>query len=108
MPHLAEQRCGLHVDRLSARGSRLAVEDFGDLSTLFQDEEMVELGKQWGIDMRDLLHADDRPNAANTLAGFGWNVESHEAEKVAGDYGRGLDGFPMKGAGRFLEAAMTA
>lgn len=104
LPQEAQQRLLESIDRFSARGSRLAVEDFGDLSQMFQDEEMVELGMRWGIDMRELLHADDRANAADTLAGFGWNTEAREAEAVAADYGRTLDTFPMKGVGRFLEA----
>ncbi|MFC7339970.1 SAM-dependent methyltransferase [Saccharopolyspora griseoalba] len=108
LPQDAQQQLLENVDRLSARGSRLAVEDFGDLSELFRDEEMVELGKQWGVDMRELLHADDRPNAAETLAGFGWSTDSREAEKVAEDHGRSLASFPMKGVGRFLKATKTA
>ena len=107
LPQEAQQRLLENIDRLSAGGSRLAVEDFGDLSQLFQDEEMVELGTRWGIDMRDLLHADDRANAADTLAGFGWSTDAREAEVVAAAHGRTLDTFPIKGVGRFLEATKT-
>lgn len=107
LPYLSEeaqQRLLETIERLSATGSRLAVEDFSDIREVFQDEEMVELGKQWGIDMRDLLHVDDRRSAAEVVGGFGWTTEVREAEKVAEGYGRSLDSFPMKGAGRFLAA----
>ncbi|WP_233575983.1 class I SAM-dependent methyltransferase [Saccharopolyspora rhizosphaerae] len=106
LPPEAEQQLLMTIDKLSASGSRLAVEDFKNVSALFDDERMAEAGKEWGLDMRELLHSDDRPEAPGVLRGFGWNTEVEGAEEKAARYGRDLSGtfVQMADTSRFVEA----
>ncbi|MEB3371237.1 class I SAM-dependent methyltransferase [Saccharopolyspora mangrovi] len=106
LPPEAEQQLLSSIDELSAPGSRLAVEDFADVSSLFEDDDLADFGQEWGLDMRDLLHSDDRPEAPDVLRGFGWKTEVEGAEDKAARYGRDLAGMfgKMTDASRFVEA----
>ncbi|WP_406690422.1 class I SAM-dependent methyltransferase [Saccharopolyspora sp. ID03-671] len=106
LPEEAEQQLLETIDRLSAPGSRLAVEDFANVGQIFEDESLAEFGKEWGLDMRDLLHSDDRPEAPDVLRGFGWKTEVEGAEAKAARYGRDLTGLfgQMTHASRFVES----
>ncbi|GAB3686380.1 class I SAM-dependent methyltransferase [Saccharopolyspora tripterygii] len=110
LPPEAEQQLLASIDKLSASGSRLAVEDFQNVTRLFEDENLAEFGQEWGIDMRELLHSDDRPEAPDVLRGLGWEVEAEGAEDKAQRYGRDLNGMfgQMADTGRFVMARKTA
>jgi len=110
LPPDAEQQLLTTIDRLSTFGSRLAVEDFNDVRRLFEDEDLADFGQEWGLDMRDLLHSDDRPEAPDVLRGLGWKTEVEGAEAKARGYGRDLSGMfgEMADASRFVEAHKAA
>lgn len=106
LPPEAEQQLLVTIDELSAPGSRLAVEDFANVSSLFEDDDLADFGQEWGLDMRELLHSDDRPEAPDVLRGFGWKTGVEGAEEKAARYGRDLAGMfgQMADSSRFVEA----
>jgi methyltransferase (TIGR00027 family) len=108
LPAQAEIDLFDRVTELSAPGSHLAVEHFGDIvAHLDQDDSrLASLSRRFGIDVRDLFFTDDRPDAAERLAELGWTVTSRTASELAESYGRPLDPeiAQLYGAARLLAA----
>ncbi|GAA4903866.1 methyltransferase (TIGR00027 family) [Actinomycetospora succinea] len=108
LPAQAEIDLFDRVTELSAPGSHLAVEHFGDIVAHLdqEDSRLASLSRRFGIDVRELFFADDRPDAAERLDDLGWSVTGRTASDLAEDYGRPLDPdlAQIYGAARLLEA----
>lgn len=97
LPAQAEVDLFDRVTELSAPGSRLAVEHFGDaVARLRDDDDLAALSRRFGVDVRELFFADERPDAQARLAELGWTVTGASAAELAASYGRTLD--PALGA----------
>ena len=109
LPAQAEVDLFDRIGELSAPGSRIAVEHFGDaVADLWREDDsaLASLSRRFGVDIRELFFADDRPDAARRLDALGWTVTGSSAVELAEAYGRPLD--PSLGelhaAVRLLEA----
>ena len=89
LPPEAEWHLFATIDKLSAPGSRLAVEHPTDLPNLVRDHE-VEAIRRAGVDMAELLHSDPRPSPEPWLIDRGWSVRDEPADQVALRYRRDL------------------
>jgi methyltransferase (TIGR00027 family) len=108
LPAQAEIDLFDRVTELSAPGSRLAVEHFGDVVAHLgkDDTRLASLSRRFGIDVRDLFFADDRPDAGERLGTLGWTVTGRTATDLAETYGRPLDpdAAEVHGAAQLLDA----
>jgi methyltransferase (TIGR00027 family) len=108
LPAQAEIDLFDRVTELSAPGSHLAVEHFGEIVQHLdqQDSRLASLSRRFGIDVRELFFADDRPDAAERLGELGWAVSGRTASDLAASYGRPLDPDLARiyGAARLLDA----
>jgi methyltransferase (TIGR00027 family) len=91
LPPESEQGLLDAIDRLSAPGSRLALEHPKQISRILEDDDFERVSQQWGVDLRNLIHDDDRPDAADSLRALGWTVTAEPAGEVADRYGRPLE-----------------
>ncbi|MFF4160211.1 SAM-dependent methyltransferase [Streptomyces sp. NPDC001678] len=90
LPAEAEESLFQEIHRISAPGSRLAVETIGDLSAGLAGTAANDGVRTLGVDVRDLIHTEQRPAPADRLAGLGWSVREVAATEAAADYGRPL------------------
>jgi methyltransferase (TIGR00027 family) len=108
LPAQAEIDLFDRVTELSVPGSHLAVEHFGDIVAHLggEDSRLASLSRRFGIDVRELFFADDRPDAADRLGELGWSVTGRTASELAESYGRPLDPdlAQLYGAARLLDA----
>lgn len=90
LPPEAEQELFQEIHRLSAPGSRFAVETFGN-TWAAQGEEAAEGSvRSLGFDITGLIHTDARPRPADRLEDLGWRTRSVRAEETAAGHGRPL------------------
>ncbi|GLZ46854.1 putative S-adenosyl-L-methionine-dependent methyltransferase [Actinomycetospora sp. NBRC 106375] len=108
LPAQAEIDLFDRIGELSAPGSHLAVEHFGDIVHHFgrEDSRLASLSRRFGVDIRELFFADDRPDAAERLGELGWTVTGRSASELAESYGRPLDPelADVHGAAKLLDA----
>ncbi|MEU8584868.1 SAM-dependent methyltransferase [Streptomyces abikoensis] len=90
LPAEAEERLFQEIHRLSAPGSRLAVEDFGNLSAASADNAADDSVRTLGVNVLDLIHTGQRPKPTARLTGLGWNAHDVPATRAATEYGRPL------------------
>lgn len=90
LPEDAEDRLFDEVHRLSAPGSRVAVEQVTDVRNLI-NEDAKRQGAEMGVDVDELIHQDDRTSAEEKLAQRGWRPSSTPADRSAERYGRRID-----------------
>lgn len=83
------------IHDLSARGSRIAVESFGDgffdpeyLARLRQQRAQAGEGDDDTFDVQDLWFGEERTDVTAWLAEHGWEVTAIEAAELMGRYGR--------------------
>ncbi|NLU71923.1 SAM-dependent methyltransferase [Streptomyces sp. HNM0575] len=91
LPPEAETRLFEEVSRLSAPGSRFAVERIDDLTNLLDDPVLRERSKDLGMDIGALFPGGERVPAQDQLAGLGWRLEHRSIEESAADLGRRPD-----------------
>ncbi|MCL9794069.1 class I SAM-dependent methyltransferase [Frankia sp. AgKG'84/4] len=87
----AEQRLLGTISTLSAPGSHLAVEDFGQVEHLLSDGDLDVARQLWGIDLRSLTHDEPGRDAAAALRRLGWDVRTERSLVTAGRYGHPVD-----------------
>ena len=93
LPAQAEVDLCDRVVELSAPGSRIAVEHFGDaVENLSDDELMATSSQNFGVDVRELFFSDERPDPREGLRERGWTVEEEPSADAAQRYGRPLEG----------------
>ncbi len=93
LPAQAEVDLFDRVVELSAPGSRIAVEHFGDaVKDLGDDELMATSSQNFGVDVRELFFSDERPDPRERLRERGWTVEEQSSADAARAYGRPLEG----------------
>ncbi len=96
LPADAEQLLFERVHALSAPGSRIAVEHFGDQVERIADDPSFQVAAQEmlpGTDVRELFFAEPRTEPCDAwLRRHGWTVTARTARDVAADYGRPLGG----------------
>ncbi|MEB3371236.1 SAM-dependent methyltransferase [Saccharopolyspora mangrovi] len=107
LPAQAERALLETMTELSAPGSRLAVEEFGDTGRILDDPKIAEFGRKQGMDLRAILHDDGRPPVTEVLAELGWHGEGERSEDAAHRLGRDprLASGPMLEISRFVTAA---
>ncbi|HEY2190947.1 MAG TPA: SAM-dependent methyltransferase [Actinomycetospora sp.] len=93
LPAQAEVDLFDRIVELSAPGSRIAVEHLADAVDHLDDDELVATSsRRFGVDVRDLVHTDERPDPRERLRAAGWTVEEESAGDAAARYGRPLEG----------------
>ncbi|WP_277954443.1 SAM-dependent methyltransferase [Saccharopolyspora soli] len=88
----AEQQLLRTIHDLSAAGSRIAIENLHTKRSTLLNPDMSESSQRWGVDLDELLSAEDRTNAADLLTESGWLVHRETAIDAAGRFGRELGG----------------
>jgi methyltransferase (TIGR00027 family) len=86
LPPEAQDRLLDGVASLSAPGSSIATEQFGDMS-MFTDERAQAWRQGWrraglDLDVGDLVWAGERTSAGDFFAGRGWTVTVHEPSEL--------------------------
>ena len=93
LPAQAEAELFARVHELSAPGSRIAVEHFGEsIAAVGDDEEFATMSARWGMDVRELFFDDARDRTPEQrLDDGGWTVTGSSAADLARSYGRPLE-----------------
>jgi methyltransferase (TIGR00027 family) len=102
LPAEAEQQLLDTIDKFSVPGSHLALETIRGMGQMMDDPQYAKIAEQWGIDMNDLVHDDDRPEPVEPLRARGWTVTVDPASAIADAYGRVIG--PMAGSAEFVTA----
>ncbi|MGV9677327.1 class I SAM-dependent methyltransferase [Nocardia sp. NPDC003482] len=112
LPGAAQEALFERVERLSAPGSRLALDSMSDLRDLdrmaeFQAEQlrgtpMAEL------DLRELFYTDDRSAPETWFGARGWTADSLTVRELSARYGRALPEIPEVYETMFLGARFVA
>ncbi|GAA5174688.1 class I SAM-dependent methyltransferase [Pseudonocardia eucalypti] len=97
LPAWAERDLLDRIHELSAPASRCALERFARLA----DEPERPAAPVLGVDVRELVYRDDRPDPGKRLAALGWRVTQLPARVVAERYGR-----PLAAQGTFSRKAV--
>jgi methyltransferase (TIGR00027 family) len=93
LPAQAEIDLFDRITELSAPGSRIAVEHLADaVDHLSDDELMATSSQRFGVDVRDLIVDEERPDPRERLRTQGWTVDEQSAADAAQGYGRPLEG----------------
>ncbi|MCC3779604.1 SAM-dependent methyltransferase [Streptomyces sp. UNOB3_S3] len=90
LPSEAEESLFHEIHRLSAPGSRLAVEAIGNIPGALADTAANGSVRTLGVDLADLIHTGQRPAPADRLTNLGWNVRTVPATETAAEHGRPL------------------
>lgn len=91
LPADAQEALLTAVHERSAPGSRIALEDFGNLAEQLSDPAFRRVSSSIGVDMASLLHDDARADPGDRLAARGWTVHHDVAADVATGWGRMFD-----------------
>lgn len=91
LPPEAEEGLFHEIHRLSAPGSRLAVEYVGDMRQALDSDVIRDNARSTGVDVCGLLHTDQRPTPGARLSDLGWETRDVPAPEAAAGYGRPLD-----------------
>lgn len=95
LPPDAEIRLFEEVSRLSARGSRFAVERIDNLPHMINDPVLRERGDALGIDVLSLFPEGEREPVESQLTELGWLLDNRSVSETAAAFGRPLPGLPM-------------
>ncbi|MEV5511272.1 SAM-dependent methyltransferase [Streptomyces orinoci] len=90
LPADAEERLFAEIHRLSAPGSRLAVEQVQEVEGAVAATARASRHADLRIGISQLVHADPRPPADHRLSAMGWQAESVSPVDTAARYGRDL------------------
>ncbi|RZT85999.1 8-demethyl-8-(2,3,4-trimethoxy-alpha-L-rhamnosyl)tetracenomycin-C O-methyltransferase [Pseudonocardia sediminis] len=108
LPAQAEADLFAAADKLSAPGSRMAVEALGlDVADRFLDSpEVAQMGASMGCDMRELWNTERRTDAPDELQGLGWTVSHRTLGELASSFDRTLGGSlrDIMAANRIIDA----
>lgn len=88
LPPEAEVRLFAEVSRLSASGSRFAVERIDNMHQLLGDRAMRERADAVGFDLVSLFPGGEREPVEKQLTSLGWELEDHPVAESAAAFGR--------------------
>lgn len=113
LPPEAEERLFANITELSAPGSVLEVEDAGAHCASFfaDDEQLSNAGQLLGVNMRDIMHLENRGDFTQNLRSGGWLVDDQPVTAVEGLYDRHVGGDQMRGImehARMVQARVVA
>ncbi|ADP81378.1 methyltransferase [Pseudofrankia inefficax] len=91
LPPEAEHHLLDAIDQLSVPGSRIAIEDAKKIGQTLPDDNYEAATRQWGVDLRTLVHEDDQRDAVATLETLGWKTDAEPIGRVAERYGHPLN-----------------
>ncbi|MEU5429244.1 SAM-dependent methyltransferase [Streptomyces olivoreticuli] len=91
LPPKAEDDLFHEIHRLSAPGSRLAVEYIGDVQEVLDSYAAGHHAQPPDADISSVLHTDRRPAPGARLSALGWETRDVPAVEAAEGYGRPLD-----------------
>lgn len=94
LPPEAEERLFKEIDRLSAAGSRLAVEHVSEVAELAEDALLQDSSAALGIDLPALLPDGTRRGVRDQLVSLGWTYEERPVGESAHRVGRTLTSAP--------------
>ncbi|MBO8192982.1 SAM-dependent methyltransferase [Streptomyces oryzae] len=94
LPPEAEERLFKEIDRLSASGSRAAVEYAHATNDVLRQELLRDGSAALGIDLPALLPDGDKRGIEEQLAALGWEYESRSVHESAQLHGRTLTSAP--------------
>jgi methyltransferase (TIGR00027 family) len=97
LPPDAEARLFEEVSRLSAAGSRFAVERIDNVTRVLDDPLMKERSNALGMDFGSLFPAGDRAPVQDQLTALGWELEHRSVPGSAAALGRPEPGLAMFG-----------
>ncbi|RRO18730.1 SAM-dependent methyltransferase [Saccharopolyspora rhizosphaerae] len=95
LPAEAEEELFQVITRLSAPGSQVALEHSvsANFGQAMDDPRFEHVSQDWGVDMNQLVHQDERTPAITRLRDHGWQVDRDEnGTTTAAEYGRQADG----------------
>jgi methyltransferase (TIGR00027 family) len=95
LPPEAEVRLFEEVSRLSASGSRFAVERIENVSRMLEDRDMTERADAMGLDILSLFPPGEREPVEDQLTGLGWQLDHRSISESAAAFGRAVPGLPM-------------
>lgn len=95
LPPEAEVRLFEEVSRLSAVGSRFAVERIDDVTSVLDDDAMRERSKSFGLDFATLFPEGERAPVEDQLTALGWELENRAVPDSAAALGRPEPGLTM-------------
>ncbi|MEV0946772.1 class I SAM-dependent methyltransferase [Rhodococcus sp. NPDC049939] len=104
LPGAAHDALFSRIDELSTPGSQLAVDNFGDSSTIqrfnamrdkFMDKSLFGGHDPFGdLDVSELFYADERTDPPGWLSERGWSVQGATSLELADKYDRPFPEFP--------------
>ncbi|TWF95422.1 SAM-dependent methyltransferase [Saccharopolyspora dendranthemae] len=111
LPAAAEEALFADIQKLSAPGSRVAVEHVAQsMDAVMDDPKFQSLSERIGIDPRELFYNDaPRQDPAERLRNEGWTTTANTASERAQSYGRPLPAGiePLMGQVQLLTATRT-
>lgn len=90
LPPEAETRLFEEITRLSASGSRFAVERIDNIDHIMSDPWMRERAQEMNMDFENLFPEGERQPVEPRLNALGWQLENHSVTESAASYGRTL------------------
>jgi methyltransferase (TIGR00027 family) len=97
LPAAAEDQLFDQIDRLSAPGSRIAVEHVSDMTAVVDHPLIDQSAQQFGVDIRELWNREPRRPADERLRSQGWVLTSESIGEAARRFGREFDADAVTG-----------
>ena len=105
LPAAAEAQLVSTVSKMSAPGSHAAIEHTSVARSALTDSQMAKRSQLWGIDIGSLVNTEERPDAGDQLADYGWTVHRQPVRDLVAHSGRELGTFTEHlSAAEFLTA----
>lgn len=95
LPPEAEARLFSEITRLSAPGSRFAVEQINDMTASLDDPMIQESQEALGVDLPSLFPDGEREPVDTQLTALGWALRHVQAEESAAAYDRSPESAPL-------------
>lgn len=95
LPPEAESSLFQTVSRLSASGSRFAVEQVDGVDDAVNDPLMRDVGGKLGVDLPALFPSGEREPVNDQLSALGWQLRHAKVSEMAASHGRVLDDAPL-------------
>ncbi|WP_326691518.1 class I SAM-dependent methyltransferase [Streptomyces sp. NBC_01795] len=94
LPPRAEERLFKEIDRLSAPGSRVALEQAHEMNESVRDRVFRETSEALGVDMTSLVPEGEKRSVEDQLDALGWEYESRSVRESSRRLGRATTEWP--------------